>query len=66
MKVHELIAALQKMDPNHVVVIEMDDDYWHIGLVDGAVLQEPDAKNPKWAFPFGDEESTINAVRISA
>lgn len=62
MKVSELIAALLEQDQNAVVVIEMDDEYWQVADVDGAVLEDPAAKNPVWLF---DTENTLpNAVRI--
>lgn len=62
MKVSELIAALLEQDQDAVVVIEMDDEYWQVADVDGAVLEDPTAKNPMWLF---DTENTLpNAVRI--
>lgn len=67
MKVHELIAALQKMDPNHVVVLEMDDDFWHIAMIDTVALKDPETIPVEWdadAYEAGDYVS--NAVRICA
>lgn len=62
MKVHELIHLLYKYNPYETVVIERDDEYWHIADVDGARLRDRDDTNPVWDY---DAEGTpVNAVRI--
>lgn len=66
MKVHELVKMLLEQDPDAVVVIERDDEYWQISDVDGAVLVNPGAKNPVWDYDYcaEDEADMVNAVRI--
>lgn len=63
MKVSDLIKLLMEENPDAVVVIEKDDEYWHIADLDDALLEDPGAKNPVWDF---DNEDTYapNAVRI--
>lgn len=67
MTVTELIKLLQEQDPNAVVVIERDDDYWHIADVDTAILNNPTVTNPTWDFDRmfeTDKPIQPNAVRI--
>ena len=67
MTVSELIALLVEQDPNAVIVIERDDDYWHIADVDTAELKDPAATNPEWNYKVGlnnNEPYRSNAVRI--
>lgn len=70
MKVCELIELLRTFKPDDVIVIERDDEYWHIADVDTAELEDPDATNPEWKFkvdpwaPDYDTPHKPNAVRI--
>lgn len=62
MKVSELIRLLLEQDQNATVVIERDDEYWHVADLDTAVLVDPYAVNPVW--DYDTENATPNAVRI--
>lgn len=64
MTVAELIEHLKTFHPDTPVVLEMDDDYYHIAQIDSAQLVDPAAKNPVWDFET--EDAPLNAVRICA
>lgn len=66
MKVSELIKLLSAFHPDTAVVIELDDEYWHVADLDTACLKDPAAKNPSWDYD-AHADGTVplpNAVRI--
>ena len=50
MTVAELIQHLLQQDQNKTILINRDDEYWHIADLDTAMLDDPALPNPVYDY----------------